>query len=101
MAELTLGERFCRRLIDSMPNPQARTIIVMELAKWAGKTLYLPAAKRGDRRKSIAANMLIEGMSDAEAAIAIHERFGVGLRTAQRDVKTARQMSRLSVVPTT
>ena len=101
MAGLTLGERFCRRLIDSMPNPQARTIIVMELAKWAGKTLYLPAVKRGDRRKSIAANMLENGMNEAEAAIAIHERFGVGLRTAQRDVKSARQMSRESVASST
>ena len=101
MAGLTLGERFCRRLIDSMPNPQARTIIVMELAKWAGKTLYLPAVKRGDRRQAAVANMLENGMSDAEAANAIHERFSVGLRTAQRDVKTVRQMSRASVATTT
>ena len=74
MAGLTLGERFCRRLIDSMPNPHARTIIVMELAKWAGKTLYLPAVKRGDRRKSIAASMLENGMNDAEAALCVFQR---------------------------
>jgi hypothetical protein len=95
---MTLGERFCRRLIDSMPDPRSRAVLIMELAKWGGKTLYLPAGpKRSARRVSAARNMVGNGMSDAEAALALHERFGISLRQAQRDVESSRQMSREDV----
>jgi Mor family transcriptional regulator len=94
----TLGERFCRRLIDSIPDARSRAILIMELAKWGGKTLYLPAGpKRSARRVSAARNMLNNGMSVAESALAIHERFGISLRQAQRDVESARQVSREDV----
>lgn len=89
----TLGEKFCRRLIDAMPTPQARMICTMELSKWAGKTLYLPTTKRGKRRVDAARNLLDNEKSRAEAALIIHERFGITLRQAQRDVKTAADKS--------
>jgi hypothetical protein len=86
--KMTLAERFCHSLIDAMPTPQARMICVMELGRWAGKCIYLPAEKRAERRKKAARNMLDEGsMSPADIALAIHERFSVSLRTAQRDVR--------------
>lgn len=91
---MTLGELFCRTLIDKMPTQQAQTILVMELRKWAGKTIYLPATKHGKRRAEIARNLLDNGKTSAEAALILHERFGVTLRTAQRDVRTACKMSR-------
>jgi len=96
---MTLGEQFCRRLIDAMPTAQARTICIMELQKWAGKTLYLPAEKRGARRVAAARSMLRNGMSPADVALAIQKRYPVTLRTAQRDVKAAGEMSRENVAP--
>ena len=94
---MTLSERFCRALIDAMPTPEARSKCVMELAKFAGKTIYLPAQHRGTRRQDAARHMLKNGMAPADIALAIHERYGVTLRTAQRDVKTAGAMSRAFV----
>lgn len=89
----TLGERFCRSLLEAMPTPQAHMICAMELKKWAGKTLYFPAEKRKKRRLEVARNMLGNGMSTADAALAIHKRFGVTLRTAQRDVRDSDKFS--------
>jgi hypothetical protein len=86
---MTLGEQFCRRLIDAMPTLQSRTILLMELGRWSGKTIYLPAAKRNKRRVDVARNLLENSMTSAEAALIIHERFGVTMRQAQRDVKAA------------
>jgi Mor family transcriptional regulator len=96
---MTLGEHFCRRLVDAMPTLQAKTACMMELQKWGGKTLYLPAQKRGPRRVTAAANMLANQMTKGDAAQAIHERFGVSMRQAQRDVKAACQKSPESVAP--
>ena len=93
----TLGEAFARALIDAMPTPQARTMCVMVLSRWAGRSIYLPAADRGERRRQAAGNMLANGMSPADAALALHQRFGVSLRQGQRDVASCdtspRQMS--------
>ena len=91
-ASSTLGERFCRALIDSMPTPHARLLCVMELAKWAGTTIYLPAEKPAGRRRNAARNMLTNGMTPAEVAIALRARYGVTIRQAQRDIKKC-QMS--------
>lgn len=90
----TLGERFCRALVDSAPNAQARTLLLMELAKWSGKTIYLPCSKRNKRRIEVAVSLLENERTPAEAALIIHERFGVTMRQAQRDVKTAGLLSR-------
>lgn len=93
---MTLGEIFMRRLIDCMPSPEARMVCVMELGRWQGKTLYIPTEKRGERRRKAALNMLDQGKSPADAALIIHERYGVSLRQAQRDIKHC-QMSRAGV----
>ncbi|MGA7181406.1 MAG: hypothetical protein WBX11_17725 [Thiobacillaceae bacterium] len=73
-----------------MPTAHARVVCVMELQKWSGKTVYFPASKQGERRVGAALNMIRGGMSAADAALAIHERFGVTMRQAYRDIKTAR-----------
>jgi len=85
----TLGEVFCRTLIDAMPDAQARVICVMQLGKWSGKTIYLPAQKKNKRRVEAASSLLENDRTPAEAALIIHERFGVTMRQAQRDVKQA------------
>ena len=68
----TLGERFCRALVDSSPTAQARTLLLMELAKWAGKTIYLPRSKRNKRRAEAARNLLDNNQTPAAAALIIH-----------------------------
>lgn len=85
----TLGEVFCRTLIDAMPDAQARVILVMQLGRFSGKTIYLPAQKKNKRRAEVASSLLKNEMTSAEAALIIHERFGVTMRQAQRDVKQA------------
>jgi hypothetical protein len=90
---LTLGEKFCRALLNSLPNPEARTRLLMELAKWSGKTLYIPAVRRNKRRVQVARSLLENDRNAAEAALIIHERFGVTMRQAQRDVKQASDKS--------
>ena len=66
----------------------------MELRKWAGYSIYIPRLKAKSRRADAARNMLDNGMSVADAARAICERFSVTMRTAQRDVSDSRKMSR-------
>jgi len=84
---------FADELIAAMPSPHARLVLVATLAKYAGMTVYIPADSKRDRRVRAAQNMLTNGMSDADTAAAIAERFRVSQRTAQRDVQTARKLS--------
>lgn len=87
------GDAFVKALLDSMPSTHARMALMSCLARFAGRTIYLPAPSKAARRVNVAANMIANGMSDADTANTIHDRFNVSLRTAQRDVKAARQMS--------
>lgn len=78
-----------------MPTPQARTALVLELQKFGGLTIYIPTPSRAARRRRAAENILAQGMSRAEAACVLKERFQVAMRTAQRDVANAsRELSR-------
>lgn len=87
------GERFVQDLLDAMPSPASRLRLLARIARYAGQTIYLPAPSKADRRIQAAANMLQNGMAAGDIAAAIHDRFGVCLRSAQRDVKSARKMS--------
>lgn len=88
---------FVSDLLEAMPTPQARMALMSRLAKHAGRTIYLPVQSKADRRIHAAARMLENDMTDADACTAIKDRFGVSVRTAQRDVKAARKMSQKNV----
>lgn len=88
------GEAFVADLLAAMPSPQARLLLAARLARYAGRTVYLPAQSKAERRIRAAQNMLASGdMSDADITNTLHERFGVSVRQAQRDVSAARKMS--------
>jgi hypothetical protein len=82
---------FVDELVAAMPTPQAKLLLIARLVKYAGMTIYIPTESKKARRVRAAANMRANGMSAADAANAIIERFGVALRTAQRDVEAARK----------
>jgi hypothetical protein len=92
------GPQFVADLIDAMPTPQARLLLTACLAKYAGMTVYLPAESKKARRIRAAENMLRNHMTAADAATALVERFRVSMRTAQRDVETARHLAQKSDV---
>lgn len=88
------SDAFIQDLLERMPTTQAKLSALTVLAKWAGESIYLPMDSKAERRRRAAQNMLANGMSSANAANALRERFGISARTASRDVSTARQMSR-------
>lgn len=89
-----VGEAFVAALLDAMPTPQARMLLTARLAQYSGQTIYIPSPSKSARRTIAARHMINSGdMTDAEIATALHERFRVSLRQAQRDVSRARQMS--------
>lgn len=90
---MSAGEDFIQDLIDAMPTPHAQMLLTARLAKYAGCTVYIPAQSKAERRILAACNMLKNNMASADIAEAIRERFQVSLRTAQRDVSTARKMA--------
>lgn len=90
---MSAGEDFCLDLLDAMPTPQARMLLAARLAKYAGCTVYIPADSKAERRIQAARRMLDNGMAPADIAESIRARFQVSVRTAQRDVAAARQMS--------
>ena len=87
------GEVFCKELLEAMPTPHARMLLAAQLARYAGQTLYLPQQSKGDRRAQAARQMLNNGMSPADIAAILSQRFNICRRTAARDVSAARKMS--------
>jgi hypothetical protein len=85
---------FVEDLHTSMPTPQAKLLLIACLAKYAGQTIYIPTESKQERRVRASQNMLDNGMSTADIATAIVTRYGVSQRTAERDVKTARSLSK-------
>lgn len=85
---------FVQDLIANMPTPGAKAAAISVLAKWAGSTIYLPMDSKSDRRQRAAENMLANGMEASEVANALRHRFGVSIRTAHRDVSSARKMAK-------
>ena len=92
----TLFAAFLRAVVASVP-PEARVGLILELRKWAGKTVYFPAGRRAERREAVARSILQDGVSPADAARIMCERVGCSLRQAQRYVKTARHLSHARV----
>lgn len=90
---MTTSNAFIRDLVDNMPTPNAKLAVVSVLAKWSGQTVYLPMDSKAKRRQRAAEHMLVNGMAPAAVADALRQRFGISLRTAQRDVSSARHMS--------
>jgi hypothetical protein len=86
----SLADTFQRELIDAAPTPQARLAVISVLAKYAGATLYLPTQPKSTRRVAAARHALGNGMSDADVASILRERYGISSRQAGRDVKAAK-----------
>jgi Mor family transcriptional regulator len=95
---MSLTDQFTQELIEAMPDPRSRVIVLSVLARWAGSSLYLPTPSKAARRSQSAANMLANGMTCADAANVLRQRFNVAQRTAERYVKRAGQLSRSNVV---
>jgi hypothetical protein len=89
----SLGEEFVNTLMSSLPSPEARLRAGAVLMQFEGCSLYLPTSNKAARRIQAATQMLKNGLSPAEAATALRERFRITARTAQRDVANARKMS--------
>ena len=87
---MSVGETFCRDLLDAMPTPRARMVCAAVLARYAGSVLYFSTESKGKRRRRAARHGLDNGMSAADVAAMLRARFGVSARTALRDVKTAK-----------
>ena len=85
---------FVEDLHKAMPTPQAKLLLVACLAKYAGQTIYIPTESKQERRVRASQRMIENGMSPADIAAAIVTRYGVSQRTADRDVKTARSLSK-------
>ena len=82
------GRAFVDELMRALPSsahPPARRV----LARYRGRSLYLPRDRRAARVEA-AATMLRFGVSPGDATTALQERFGVSLATAKRDVRAAR-----------
>ena len=88
------GDAFTRDLIDAMPTAQARMVCISVLARYAGALIYLPTESKSKRRARVASHAMNNGVSDADVATMLRERFNVSARTALRDVKAVRQMVR-------
>jgi hypothetical protein len=86
----SLGDAFTRELIDSMPTPHAKMVCISILSRYAGALLYLPTTSKATIRARAARHALNNGMSPADVAAMLRERYSVSSRTALRDVKTAK-----------
>lgn len=89
----SVGEIFQRALIDSAPTPQARLAVISVLARFSGSLIYLPTQSKAARRARVAHNALSNGVSPADVATLLRERYNVSARTALRDVKAAKSLS--------
>jgi hypothetical protein len=85
---------FVDDLLSAMPTPQARMMAVATLSKYAGESVYIPAASKRARRVQAACNMLASGMSPTDAAAAIAARFQVSRRSAERDISAAKNVEK-------
>ena len=83
---------FAEELLSAMRTPEARLAALTTLARWAGRTIYLPSESRARKRERAAVHMLQNGMLGADAVQALRERFGVCQRTAWSDVKAAKKI---------
>jgi hypothetical protein len=86
----SVADTFQRELIDAAPTPQARLAVISVLAKYAGATLYLPIPPKSARRVAAARHALGNGMSDADVANVLRQRFNISARQALRDVTAAK-----------
>lgn len=91
------SDAFIDDLIRAVVTPQARLGVLACMAKYAGQSIYIPVESKLDRRIKAAGNMLRNGMEPAEVATALVTRFGISLRTAQRNVTAARKLSSKNV----
>jgi Mor family transcriptional regulator len=84
---------FVSDLLQAMPTPYARMLCIAAMAKHAGESIYLPVENKASRRHQATARMLENKMPDADIVKALCERFRISVRTAWRDVQSARKMS--------
>jgi len=82
---------FGRGLLAAMPDTRARMACLRVLARYAGETLHVPTPSGPALRVRRARAFLDAGWTVADAVGSVQARFGVSLRSAQRDVKAARQ----------
>lgn len=87
------GDDFVNDLINAMPNPASRMMLIACLKKYAGQKVYLPVESKSERRLNAAANMLNNGMEVSAIISALVERFGISSRTAERDIQNARNIA--------
>jgi len=88
------GREFCAALLDAVrDDPVARVCLLARFAEWGGQSVYLPVMSDADARVSVARKLLASRMTPGEAAEALRKRFGCSLRTAQRSVKAAKNLS--------
>ncbi len=89
---MTRAADFERALLTAIPDPRSRLAAIAVLARFRGKSVYLPTPGKKERRQQAAANML-RTMAPAEVADVLRERWNISERTARRDVKEARTKS--------
>lgn len=83
-------KNFAQDLIDAMPTPQARMACVAVLAKYEGRSIYIQASSKSERRRRAARHMLdSKEMTRGDIASALIERFRISERTAWRDIERA------------
>jgi len=89
--EVPSSDAFGRGLLAAMPDTRARMACLRVLARHAGETLHIPTPSGRALRVRRARALLDAGWTVADAVGSVQARFGVSLRSAQRDVKAAGQ----------
>lgn len=84
---------FVDELMTALPEGKAQMVAVAILARYGGETVYIPKQGHKARRIQAAVNMLENGMLPRDVVKTLRTRFQVTAKTAQRDVKEAKQMS--------
>ncbi len=83
---------FERSLLEAICDPRSRAAAVAVLERWRGMSIYLPFRPKNSRRQQAAARMLENGMTAADIADTLRQRFGISDRQARRDIAAARPL---------
>lgn len=88
-----MSNDFVDELVSSVRDPESNIRVASLLAKYAGQVIYIPVLPKKRRRIRAAEHMLANHVPPGDVVRNLVARFQVSTRTAERDVRDAKEMA--------